>query len=279
MAVFQGSEDRLRHKRQRAEQAIALALNSRWQEAVELNQQILDQFPKDVDAHNRLGKALMELGRYEEAREAYATALKLDPVNTIASKNLQRLAKLIEEGAEAPPMGSVDPRIFIEESGRTVVTNLVDLAREALAPLTAGDKLQLQVSSKQVFVLDDAGQQIGRLDPKLGQRVIKLLEIGNTYSATVTSTDESHVRVIIREEYRDPSMGSRPSFPSTGTVEAFRSYTRPDLLRSDMEDDDLEDDEAGEREDADPDAEGVAEPELGMEETTADDTDLNGEQD
>lgn len=279
MAVFQGSEDRLRHKRQRAEQAIALALNSRWQEAVELNRQILDRFPKDIDAHNRLGKALMELGRYEEARDAYSTALKLDPVNTIASKNLQRLAKLIQEGAEAPPMGSIDPRIFIEESGRTVVTNLVDLAKEALAPITAGDKLELRVAGKQVYVLDDSGQRVGRLDPKLGQRVIRLLEIGNTYSATVTSADESHVRIIIREEYRDPSMGTRPSFPSTGAVEAFRSYTRTELFRGDLEDEDLEDEEGLETEEGETEAEGLAEQELGGDNSAIDDSDMRGEHD
>ena len=96
MAIFQ-SEDRLRQKRLKVEKAIQLAMQNRWSEAAELNRELIQEFPKDVDAHNRLGKALMELGRYREARDAYAEALRLDPMNSIAQKNLARLEKLIAE--------------------------------------------------------------------------------------------------------------------------------------------------------------------------------------
>src|SRR6266542_6042926 len=100
MAVFQ-SEDRLRLKRIKAEQAIAFAMKNRWAEAADVNRRILELFPNDVDSHNRLGKALMELGQYVEARQSYEEALRLDPTNTIAAKNLQRLEKLIQEGQAA----------------------------------------------------------------------------------------------------------------------------------------------------------------------------------
>ena len=59
MAVFP-SEDRLRMKRQRSEKAIQLAMQNRWQEAADINRQILETFPEDVDTLNRLGKAQME---------------------------------------------------------------------------------------------------------------------------------------------------------------------------------------------------------------------------
>src|SRR5919112_450475 len=101
MSVFQ-SEDRLRLKRLRSEKAIQLAMQNRWDEAVELNRQMLELFPNDVDTYNRLGKALLELGRYSESREAYGNAARLDPTSTIANKNLQRLEKLIDEEAPAP---------------------------------------------------------------------------------------------------------------------------------------------------------------------------------
>src|SRR5215213_5341328 len=118
MSVFQ-SEDRLRLKRLRSEKAIQLAMQNRWEEAVELNRQMLELFPNDVDTHNRLGKGLLELGRYRESLEAYEQAAKLDPSSTIAQKNIQRLAKLVEEEVPAPPPTPLDPRVFIEESGRT----------------------------------------------------------------------------------------------------------------------------------------------------------------
>ena len=275
MAVFQQSEDRLRQKRLKTEQAISLAMKSRWQEAVDVNRQIIEQFPKDVDAHNRLGKALMELGRYDEAREAYATALKLDPVNTIASKNLQRLSKLAEEGAAAPPPSPVDPRLFIEESGRTVVTSLVDVAKPAvIAKLAAGDRVELKPAENRVLVLDESGQQIGRLEPKLGQRILKLLEMGNRYSALVTAAEDNSVRIIIREVYRDPRMGNRPSFPTAVAPEAFRSYIKGNILRYELEEEE-EEEESLETEEVE--GEGLVEPELGLEEQVLDEPDLPGD--
>ena len=84
MAVFQ-SEDRQRMRRLRSEKAIQLAMQNKWQEAADLNRQILSQFPDDVDTLNRLGKALMELGQYADARDQYQRATKLDPSNGIAT--------------------------------------------------------------------------------------------------------------------------------------------------------------------------------------------------
>ena len=96
--VFQ-AEDRAKAKKQQADLAIQLALRGRWAEAAQLNRSIIDSFPTDVDAFNRLGKAMTELGRYGEAREAYMKALEIDPLNTIARKNLARLATLGEVSA------------------------------------------------------------------------------------------------------------------------------------------------------------------------------------
>jgi len=198
MSVFQ-SQDRLRLKRLRSEKAIQLAMQNRWDEAAELNRQILELFPNDVDTHNRLGKALLELGRYGEAREAYEQASHLDPSSTIAQKNLQRLATLIEEEAPALPPSPLDPRLFIEESGRTAVTTLVGLGRpEVLAKLTAGDQLKLKVAGSAVQVLDLTDEAVGQIEPRLAQRLIRLLEMGNQYSAAITSTDEQSTRAILR---------------------------------------------------------------------------------
>src|SRR3979411_2704437 len=101
MAAFP-TEDRLRQKRTKSEQAITLAMKNRWDQAAQVNREILEMFPNEVDAYNRLGKALTELGRYGEARDAYAQAVRLDPLNGIASKNLQRLCKLAAGCAGSP---------------------------------------------------------------------------------------------------------------------------------------------------------------------------------
>src|SRR5215217_5156638 len=165
MAAFP-TEDRLRQKRTKSEQAISLAMKNRWDEAAQVNREILDIFPNEVDAYNRLGKALTELGRYAEARDAYAQAVKLDPLNGIAAKNLQRLGKLATEGSATPQPSPVDPRLFIEESGKTTVTQLTDMRRsEIMAKLSAGDQLQIERRGNQVIIADLTGQEIGRIEP------------------------------------------------------------------------------------------------------------------
>jgi tetratricopeptide (TPR) repeat protein len=241
MAVFQ-SEDRQRMKRLRSEKAIQLAMQNKWEEAAELNRQILEHFPQDVDTLNRLGKALMELGQYADARDQYAKSTKIDPSNGIAAKNLVRLTKLAEDAVSSPMTAiphsrPVDPSLFIEESGKTAVTELVDVAKyQTIATLTAGDKLDLKVENGAVQVIGPGGSLVGQLEPKIGQRVMRLIAAGNRYSAAITSIDEHHVRIILREEYRDPSMRSRPSFPTQAPE--IRSSIRDSVFRTDMDDED-----------------------------------------
>jgi tetratricopeptide (TPR) repeat protein len=228
-------------RRLRSEKAIQLAMQNRWQEAADINRQILEHFPDDVDTLNRLGKSLMELGQYADARDQYQKAATIDPSNGIAVKNLARLTKLAEEEAEAPAAAvhstPVDPNLFIEESGKTAVTDLVDLAPyQAIAHLAAGDKLELKVESGVVRIIGPHGNAIGQLEPKIAQRVTRLIAAGNRYSAAVTAIDEMHVRIIVREEYRDPSMRSRPSFPTQAAD--IRPSIRDSVFRVDIDDDD-----------------------------------------
>jgi len=57
--------------RQKTKQAVDLALAAKWREAIEVNKSILEIAPDDVDAYNRLGRAYLETGEYDKAREAY----------------------------------------------------------------------------------------------------------------------------------------------------------------------------------------------------------------
>jgi hypothetical protein len=263
-------------RRLRSEKAIQLAMQNKWQEAADLNRQILEHFPEDVDTLNRLGKALLELGHYADARSQYQKASTVDPSNGIAAKNLARLTKLVEDSPEAPATAmhskQVDPSLFIEESGKTAVTDLVDVASfQEIGALTAGDKLDLRVDNGVVRVVTPGGETVGQLEPKIAQRVIRLVNAGNRYSSAITSIDESHVRIIVREEFRDPSMRSRPSFPTQAPE--IRPYTKDSVFRTDMddEDDDMSDEtevDVEATDSADTDAEAT---------TTSDDTDSDDE--
>src|SRR5947207_13840206 len=101
-AVPFAPEERAKFRRLNTEQAINLARQSKWEEAAEVNERLIQVFPNDADALNRLGKALTELGRYPDALGAYARALAADPTNTIAQKNMARLQTLKEDGGQPP---------------------------------------------------------------------------------------------------------------------------------------------------------------------------------
>jgi hypothetical protein len=232
-------EEAARLKRQGSDQAIQLALESKWEEAITLNRSILSVYPNDVDAWNRLGKALLEVGRYREARESYGKSLELDPVGTIAKRNLERLSTIpeAEEPRRSDAVAKVAQDLFIEEIGKTGVTVLQGASRETLVKLTAGDEVYLKPSEELIRVEDVQGEMLGSLEPKLALRLLRLIEGGNRYAAAVKSVNENEAELIIKEVYRDPSQ-TRLSFPATGS-EGVRPYTRESLLR--LADEDEED--------------------------------------
>jgi hypothetical protein len=246
------ADDRTRlFRRQRSQQAIQLAMQGQWQEAAAVNQAIIAVFPKDVDAHNRLGKALTELGRYSEAREAYGKALELDPLNSIAQKNLGRLASLGEAGAVQAEKGQkLSPQMFISETGKTGITILTRPAPEVAARMTAGDQVFLRRQNNTLLVESSQGEYLGEVEPKLGMRLIKLMEGGNQYAAAIATLSQTDVRVIIKETFQHPSQAGKLSFPPTAS-EAFRPYTKEGLVRRDVEEEEESFDEEEDAEDWD----------------------------
>ena len=237
------AEETTRLKRQGADQAIQLALESKWEEAATLNRSIVDALPHDVDAWNRLGKALLELGRFREAHDAYGRSLELDPVNPIAKRNLERLAGL--EDVEAPrreAMAKIAQDMFIEEVGKTGVTVLQNTPREIVPTLTSGDEVYLKPTDDEIRIETIQGEFMGNIEAKLALRLLRLMEGGNKYAAAVKSLTDSEIELIVKETYRDPSQ-TRLSFPAVKTGEAVRPYIKESLLRlSEDDDDDLDDD-------------------------------------
>jgi tetratricopeptide (TPR) repeat protein len=228
-------EEQVRLRRQRSKHAISLAMQGRWREAVAANEDIIASFPGDVDAYNRLGRAYIELGEYALAKEAYSRAMELDPYNIIAQKNLQRLSYLGEGAGVADDSDQVDPQHFIEETGKTGVVALYRLAPLAvLAKMGAGDRVYLKVDGAGLNVENGRGEYVGQAEPKHGQRLVKLMEGGNRYSAAIVSVNEERVTVIIREIYQDPSQAGQLSFPPKG-MEGLRPYLSDKMLRRELE--------------------------------------------
>lgn len=208
-------EGQVRIRRLRSRQAIALAMQGRWREAVAANNGIIESFPGDVEAYNRLGRAYIELGEYSSAKESYSRTLELDPYNAIATKNLRRLSHL----GEALLRGEgethhVQPQHFIEEIGKAGVTILEDPAPpDVLARMVAGEMVRLEIDSSSLVVSSNRGEYLGRVEPYHAQRLISLMQGGNEYTAAIVNAAEDKVKVIVREVYQHPSQAGRLSFP------------------------------------------------------------------
>jgi hypothetical protein len=239
------SEEQARVARQNARRAISLAMEGRWRDAVAANQAILESVPGDVDALNRLGRAYMELHEYPEARNAYKRARELDPFNSIADKNLKRLAALkadhdgVKDEADKP----VEPRYFIEETGKAGVVKLVNPApRPILARMVAGDRVNLEPSDGNVMVTDLTGTPLGQMESRHGQRLARLMAGGNRYLASVVSASETGLSLMVRETYQDPSQAGLLSFPSKG-LDNLHPYVseKPVHTRMEYEEDTGED--------------------------------------
>lgn len=238
-------ETRRARARHLSQQAIQLAMQGRWQDAIEMNTQIVELMPSDAESYNRLGKAYSETGQISEAREAYESALRADAANLIAQRNLERLSRITDaEVAELTRKrtSTLDPRFFMEETGKTAVITLQHpAAPTTLAALSAGDQVKLDRQDSQVVATGMDGTYIGRVDDQLSARLIRLMNGGNEYQAGVVGVDGNTVRIIVRETHQSPQNAGRISFPPRTAPETLpRPYLREGLMRraGDEEDED-----------------------------------------
>ena len=233
-----------RLKRELSRDAIALALKGEWERAAEVNRAILELFAEDVEAMNRLGKALMELIQYNEAKEVLARVVQIAPYNTIAKKNLDRLSNLETSPAFAKKVRNVaaTPHLFIEESGKSGTTMLRKTgSSQTVAGIAPSDPAILVVENNTIMVYISDGEYLGQVEPKLAQRLIRLMGSGNKYDAAVIGVNAQGISIIIRETYRHRSLHDVCSFPSK-TKEEHRVYMGESLVRH-IRDDDLDEDD------------------------------------
>ena len=243
-------------RRQLGEEARKAAFEGNWEEAVTLNLQIIDRFQRDADAFNRLGRAYISLGNLDEAKDAYSKALRADPANLIARRNLQRLEILRGQGGRASadvtrPGPMPRPSAFLEEVGKTWVDELVNPGElRILADISSGEELQLSTEDDRLVVRRTTGDRLGEVEPKTARRVLDLMVSGNRYEIFALGLAGQTLRIIIREIFRDPSVATTVSFPRQITS---RAYLRDrDLLRQRDEADFFLFDEDDEDDDTEP---------------------------
>ena len=247
-----------RAARDHADVALKAAAEGRWQEAADANRAVLAfaaeiKVEERIEAQNRLAKCLWELGDLAASKKEYQVTLTLDPLNRIAERNLERLKGLIKQvGKKTTPSseGATTPAgIFIQEAGTTGFAHLTNVADVAtLAQVNPGDAVELLTLSNRLIAKAN-GIEIGRVEPRIAARLLKLIADGNVYSAGITSISGGDIRIIIREESVSAKNLGKVSFPTATRTNDERPYTKGSFFRedegfSDDDDDDTYEDDA-----------------------------------
>ena len=110
------------------QKAIDAAINSAWEHAIIHNESILKTDKKNIDALLRLGFALIQVEKMDQAKIYYKRALRLQPSNRVAKENLERIS-ILETKKGNGDMGkniSLDPSLFLEIPGKTKSVILVN---------------------------------------------------------------------------------------------------------------------------------------------------------
>ena len=92
----------------------------------------------------------------------------------------------------------------------------------------------MKIDGSSLIVGNSRGEYLGQVEPKHEQRLIKLMEGGNKYTAAIINSAEEAVTVIIREVYQHPSQAGRLSFPLKGTANS-RPYIGDRIIRRELE--------------------------------------------
>ncbi len=207
-------EEHVRLLKEQTRNAVRLAMDGEWAEAARLNREILEAAPDNVEAMNRLGKALTELGEFGAALDAFRRALVFSPDNPIAVKNVDRLMAEAD-GAQARRSGNggtLKPRMFIADHGKSADVTL--LASTGAGNSSPGTPVTLEANGSTLGVMDPDGSCLGLVPPNMARRLLCLISGGNRYEGAVSGTANGAVRVVLREAYQHPSQRSRVSFPA-----------------------------------------------------------------
>jgi len=198
---------------QAAQSAIKAALNGEWNEAIEFNLQILKENPENIQALNRLGRALAAIGQTKNAKKTWNKVLKLDRYNAIATTQLEKLKSKSSKPGSSNNQSTNNPRMFLDEPGKTVTTQLVRLTdHKTIANLEPGMKVNLVAKQRFIAVNSIDGLYLGSLPDDLSINLKQLIKSGNQYSGLIRRVEKNNLHVFIKEIKRSKKNLNTPSF-------------------------------------------------------------------
>lgn len=195
--------------------AIEAALESRWQDALKLNKQIIKIDPENVDAFNRQARAYMELGKFNLAKKYYSQVLKFDPYNPIALKNLKIIKAFKTKKNYLPQNGQIklSSSLFLQEPGKTKVVSLLNICEpQKLSQAFCGMKVLMTYKNRKITIVDANGDYLGVLPDDTSHLLTRLIKGGNKYELFIKSIRVNALAVLIRETFRSKRFKNQSSF-------------------------------------------------------------------
>lgn len=229
--------------------AIDAALSSKWDEALKINKQIIKVDPQNVDALNRQARAYMELGKSNLAKKYYSEALKFDPYNPIAIKNLKIIRSFKPNMAtnHIPTTNGysrLSPSLFLQEPGKTKIVSLLRVAEpQKLSQAFCGMRVEMVVKNRKITIVDLNENYMGVLPDDTSHLMFRLLKGGNKYDLFIKSIKVNGLSVLIKEVYRSKRFKNQPSFLDNSDSIITSSEMLPNLDQSDTEDEENLDEE------------------------------------
>lgn len=200
------------------DQAIDAALSSHWEEALKLNKKIIKADPQNVDALNRQARCYMELGKSNLAKKYYSEALKFDPYNPIAIKNLKIIKSFKSKRSNGhSPLHDGLPKLsaslFLQEPGKTKIVSLLKVAEpQKLSLIFCGMRVAMIVKNRGITIADQNDNYLGVLPDDVSHLMLKLLKGGNKYDLFIKAVRVNGLSVLIKEVYRSKRFKNQPSF-------------------------------------------------------------------
>ena len=195
-------------------QAIQKALTSNWQEAIDLNIEILDQEPDYIPSLNRLAIAYLKTQEIEKSRKYFEKVIKLDPYNSIAKNNLKRITSSKTSAtllADSPISNHTFS--FIEEPGKSKMIPLTNIGEpQVVNTIYTGLEVNLIISGRKIKAETQNHKYIGSLPDDISNHLIRFIKAGCKYKSLIRSADINRVEIFVQEIKSSKKMKGIPSF-------------------------------------------------------------------
>jgi tetratricopeptide (TPR) repeat protein len=175
--------------------AIEAALNARWQEAVEINQQILEEDAGNIDAKLRLGKAYLQTSEFNKAKKIYKEVLEIDPVNQTAQRNYKFAS---DKKTDKSPQAQVATGSLIIEPGTTQNVTIEISAKRVMADdFSTGEQLEIKVEKNSISFYK-GNLLVGSLANEIVSKLQSVKSQGGHMHATVADGHDKSLGLLIK---------------------------------------------------------------------------------